>query len=62
MTEERHLTYHGVMGVFLEEASASHSKASGDPVECGVLVEEGRLSACRLSSRALPWRSKTKVL
>lgn len=62
MIEEGHLAYNGVMGVFLEEASASHSTASKDPVESGAVVEEGRVSACRLSSWVLPWRSKTKVL
>lgn len=43
--EEGHLAYNGVMGVFLEEASVSHSKASRDPVESGAAVEEGFLLA-----------------
>lgn len=54
MIEEGRLTPNGVMGVFLEEASVSHSKASGDLAESGAVVEEGRVSACRLSPGLLP--------
>lgn len=59
--EEGHLAYNGVMGVFLEEASVSHSKASRDPVESEAAVEEGFCLRAQLQGSSLEEQNQSAV-